>query len=392
MKQFVLFFLITLVLMPTSAARPMTSLFAKNLDASMLEIGFLTACYSVVPLILAMAMGRLIDRLGEKIPLIIGSVGITLSLLLLFFCPILPTMYLSQLIMGGSQLFSLVAIQNSLARSTSSVGRDKAMGNLSLFASIGLLLGPLVGGYLSENYGFQLTYLLITPLSILCIIVSFIGLSSKEKVSNSSSEKTERKNSLLSLPGLRRPIIISMLCMAVADLFYAYFPLFASSIGLSPSQIGWIFAIQGTTSALARVFMPRLVENYGRTRTLWVFMSIGALAYGSLPFLHQYHFIFIISAILGAGLGVAQPLTLILSYNSAPKGRTGEALALRLPANRLAQVTLPFLFAGISSLIGLGAIFVVKALVLGFGAWMASGIPSKDGDRPVVQKREDLGG
>src|SRR5439155_264264 len=56
------------------------------------------------------------------------------------------------------------------------------------------------------------------------------------------------------------------------------------------------------------------------------------------------------NAALGLALGSAQPLTIILTYNHAPKGRSGEALGMRLMANKVTQIAVPLVFGGLGAL------------------------------------------
>lgn len=171
-----------------------------------------------------------------------------------------------------------------------------------------------------------------------------------------------------------------MIILSALDIFYVYFPLYAQSIGLSLSQIGWILTVQAASNALVRIFMPQLVRNFGRITILWIFMAIGALAYGIIPFQQQFMYLLITAFILGTGLGVTQPLTIVLSYNASPPGQSGEVLGLRLASNRLAQTIVPFLFAYISSFIGLGMIFFIKSVLLFTGSLTARRI-SEPGNR-----------
>ena len=89
------------------ASRPMTSLFANQLGASIVEIGIINACFSIFPLIIAIFVGQYVDRYGERIPLLIGSLGIFLSLCLPYFFPLISVLYISQIILGVSQLISI---------------------------------------------------------------------------------------------------------------------------------------------------------------------------------------------------------------------------------------------------------------------------------------------
>ncbi|MGG3888941.1 MFS transporter [Metabacillus fastidiosus] len=374
MKFASFFIAVFFVLASVSAVRPMTSLFAKELDASMIEIGIITVCYSVTPLFLAVFAGRYIDRFGEKLPIIAGSICMFISLALPFYFPSIATLYISMLLLGGGQLLAILAIQNGVTKSASNETRDKAVGTLSLFTSTGLLFGPLIGGYVSEHFGFQTSYILLAVIPVITIIVSFFVAKIEKGASKEKQGKSANVKELLLLPGLGRSIFVSMLILSSLDIYSVYFPLYGQSIGLSVSQIGWVLAVQGAASALVRIIMPKLVEAYGRVTILWIFMGIGALAYGFIPFQDQFSIILIISFIIGAGLGITLPLTIILSYNAAPPGRSGEVLGLRLASNRLAQTVVPFLLAYVSSFVGLGIIFVIKSVLLLSGSLTARGI------------------
>ncbi|MEK3934848.1 MFS transporter [Sporosarcina sp. FSL W7-1349] len=362
------------IFIPVFAARPMTSLFAKQLGASIIEIGLITACFSILPLLLAIFAGRYIDRYGERPPLALGSVGIFLSLCLPYFFPYTSILYLSQLLLGISQLMAILAIQNGVAKSSEGGSINSSIGSFSLFSSTGMLLGPLLGGYATEHFGFQTSYLLLAFVPLIALVLSFYIVN---KNVNQQSEPLEGKSNvkeLFQISGLRSSLLVSMIVLSALDIFYVYFPLLAQSLGLSLSEIGWALSAQATANALVRIFMPHLVNKFGITTILWIFMLIGAFGYGMIPFLHGFAAIFLFAFILGTGLGVTQPLTIILAYTFSPAGRSAEVLGVRLASNRLAQTIVPFAFAGISSFIGLGPIFFMNSLLLIFGAFTANGI------------------
>jgi MFS family permease len=370
------------VLIPVFASRPMTSLFASQLEASMFEIGFLTVCYSILPLLFAVTTGRLTDLFGAKMPIKIGSIGIAFSMFLPFVNPSLLTLYIAQMILGISQLLSLVAIQNAISGSSSSKERDRVISKFSLFASIGMLLGPVIGGYTTEHLGFQMSFLFLSLLSLIPFVISLFISEEKKLVNRSEGQQMGLKKQiiltkeLLTIPSLGRAIFISMLILSTLEIFYVYFPIYFSSIGMSSSEIGWLLTIQASAGAIIRLFIPFLVERYGRTSVLWVFLSIGAIAYGLLPTFNHFSLIVLASAIFGMGLGIGQPLTIVLTYNAAPKGRTGEALGTRLAGNRLAQIIFSLVFAGVSQFTGLGVIFTIQAILLFAGSLLAKGIKS----------------
>ncbi|MCP8615668.1 MFS transporter [Salirhabdus salicampi] len=375
MKQMYLFYTsVIFLLISVSAARPMTSLFAEELNASMLEIGVITSMYSVTPLIIAILAGRFVDRVGEKLPIMIGGIGVATALSLPFFFSSLNILYITQLLAGGSQLLALVAIQNGVGRSVSSQNRDRAISIFSICASIGLMLGPLIGGYCVEHVGFRNSYIIFSLFAYIPFLVSMFIVTSKNKTVEESVQKSIKLSKLLAIPGMKRSVFVSMMNLASIDLFLVYYPLYGNSIGLTPSEIGWVLMLTSLSSVLSRLGMPILIKKYGRVNILTIFIVFGGISYGIIPYITLFPFILMAVIVIGTGLGVAQPLTTIIAFNLAPQGHTGEVLGLRLAGNRLSQIAIPLVFAGVSGFTGLGAIFTIQSSGLMLAAYLSIGI------------------
>ena len=84
---------------------------------------------------------------------------------------------------------------------------------------------------------------------------------------------------------------------------------------------------------------------------------------------------------LGLALGSAQPLTIILTYNHAPAGRSGEALGLRIMANKLTQIAVPLAFGGFGAALGAAPVFLATGAFL-----LLAGVASL---RVVTPQRQD---
>ena len=352
----------------------MTSLFAEELGASIVQIGIITACYSLTPLFLAVFAGRFTDKFGIRFPLIIGCIGMIISLLIPFFLPSLVFISISQLVLGASQLLTLVAIQSGIGKSVPKEKRDKAIASFSLCASIGLMLGPVIGGYSTEHLGFQHSYFFYSIFIIVLLLFSVFLTAAMQHPEKKEVNKKVKVKDVLVIPGMKRCMMVSMIVLAGQDIFYVYYPLYANSIGMKPSEIGWILMAQGLASVITRIFLSTLVNKFGRLKVLSIFMFFGAIAYGMMPLFNQFLFALIVSAVIGIGLGIVLPLTIIITYNLAPPERTGEVLAIRMAGNRLAQIGFPFLFASISTVTGLGAIFIIQGVIVALGAFFARGI------------------
>src|SRR5436190_1523487 len=102
--------------------------------------------------------------------------------------------------------------------------------------------------------------------------------------------------------------------------------------------------------AIVRAFMHRLAKRFTEAGVLSGSLFLAALAYAAVPALTEGALLAFAAFALGLALGSAQPLTIILTYNHAPKGRSGEALGMRLMANKVTQIAVPLVFGGLGAL------------------------------------------
>lgn len=68
--------------------------------------------------------------------------------------------------------------------------------------------------------------------------------------------------------------------------------------------------------------------------------------------------------VLGASLGLAQPLSTAAVLEATLPDRRGEVLGAQMTINRVSQFAIPVLFGGIGGLIGVSAIFWGSGFVL----------------------------
>ena len=70
-------------------SRVVVSLFALESGATQMQVGILMALYALCPMLFAIAIGRLADRVGPRLPMLLGSAGLGIGLLLVVASPTL---------------------------------------------------------------------------------------------------------------------------------------------------------------------------------------------------------------------------------------------------------------------------------------------------------------
>jgi predicted MFS family arabinose efflux permease len=115
---------------------------------------------------------------------------------------------------------------------------------------------------------------------------------------------------------------------------------------------------------MVRSILHRLAHRYTEIGVLTASLFLAALAYALLPALREAVLLGLAAFTLGLALGSAQPLTIILTYNHAPAGRSGEALGLRIMANKVTQIGVPLAFGGLGAAMGAAPVFLATAAFL----------------------------
>ena len=91
-----------------TGSRVVVSLYALSLGASPFTVGVLMSLYAMLPMLLAVAAGRMSDRFGTRRPMLVGSATIAVGAMLPFAFPGLAMLYASATLVGvGFMAFQL---------------------------------------------------------------------------------------------------------------------------------------------------------------------------------------------------------------------------------------------------------------------------------------------
>ena len=351
-------------------SKVLISLFAIELGAAQIYIGTLIAMYAVFPMLLALFAGKLTDRLGVRAPMLCGSAGVAAGLLLPFLFHTIPALYASAALIGASHVFYNVAVQNLVGILSAGVeGRTRNFSNYGLVMATASLLGPLAAGFSIDHFGHASSYLYIaaTPLVSVLILLFSPGLGRLHARKSAEEEPVADARGLLANAPLRRTLITGGIVLTGTDLFQFYMPIYGHAIGLSASAIGIVIGMFAAAAFVVRLVMPAMVKRWGADALFLWSLALGAATYLIFPLFESAVLLGAAAFVLGLGMGCGQPLSMMLIYGRAPKGRSGEALGLRLTINNLMHIAVPLLFGTIGSALGVAPVFIANSLLLAGG-------------------------
>jgi MFS family permease len=117
------------------------------------------------------------------------------------------------------------------------------------------------------------------------------------------------------------------------------------------------------------MLLPLLVRRWGEDRVMTASMLLAGATFLLFPFVERIGSLLLLSFALGLGLGVGQPLSVIMTYNRAPAGRTGEALGVRFTLVNLTHMVIPIAFGTLGSALGLVTVFLANAALMAGGSY-----------------------
>jgi predicted MFS family arabinose efflux permease len=335
------------------------SLYALELGAGSLAVGVLAALFATFPLLLAVQAGRISDRFGVRYPMLFGGLTMAIALAIPAAVPGLPALFVCAALIGLGHIFFHVSVHNLIGSLGAAAERTRNFATFSLGSSIAAFIGPSLAGFGIEYAGFRSALLLLAASAAL---PGLVMLAYKPAPARSQAEeRTGSAFDLLAIPALRRTLIMSGVALTGIELFSFYLPIYGRSIGLPPSSIGMVLSCYAVAGFMVRTIMHRLARRYTEIGVLTASLFLAALTYALLPALHEAVLLALAAFTLGLALGSAQPLTIILTYNNAPEGRSGEALGMRIMANKVTQIGVPLAFGGLGAAMGAAPVFLATA-------------------------------
>lgn len=375
--------------------RPVTTYKLIDLGAGATSVGLVTAIYALVPLVAALALGRLSDRTTRlRLMVLVGALILVAGGVLLALAQSLVLVAVANAILGIGHLIFTIAGQSSIARYARADQLDFGFGWFTAAYSAGQMIGPLgvtllLGSQAATRTGEVSLALwlgaIITAGAVPLMLFSSRAFQPRQKGSTGpeAGERTAdpqpetdapdttepekaRVRSILSNGDIRAAMLSSLALLAVLDILVAFLPLVGEEHGVAPAWIGVLLAVRGVSSIISRVFLPYFSHRFDRPLLVFVSVLGAGLSLIFPPIVLDWMWLAaLLMLISGFFLGLGQPLTMALITSSVPSAWRGSALAMRLMGNRIGQVAMPLIAGVIAAPAGpAAAIWCGSALLL----------------------------
>lgn len=352
-----------------TSTRMAISLTTVSLTHSTAMAGVMGGVYSLMPIAVGLAAGRLIDRFGIFGPLAGASVLMLLGLMAPFAWPGVPTLMLAAMGQGAGFTLAGLALTNAAAMSEPVEHRTRNLAWVFLGNSAGMALGPLVAGFAIDHLGHRGSFgvLGVFPLVSLALLMALRHQLPRAR--GLTRVAGARTLDLLRSEGLRRLLVVQALTGLTLESFYFLVPLHGAQIGLSAAVIGTVLACAFATNFLCRVVLPGLVRRFGEVNVIAAAFVVVALSIAPLGHVHVAGAMMALAAGCGITHGIVYPVLTSLFYGASPAGREGEMAGVRTMVANATNSGTQFAAGALSASVGIAPVmWAMGAVALG-GAW-----------------------
>src|SRR3989338_3112842 len=144
----------------------------REFGAQDLALEWTVTSYLVCTAMFALLGGKIGDRIGYRLTLFLGLLLFAISSLLCGWSPSIEALILSRALQGFSAAMMIPLITVLFAPLFPESQRGKATGLLSSVSAIFMIIGPLIGGYLTEQVSWRWIFWINPPL---CLIGFWLG-------------------------------------------------------------------------------------------------------------------------------------------------------------------------------------------------------------------------
>jgi len=352
-----------------SGARVCLTITALHLNASTFQVGLLLSLLAMPPMLMAIPLGRLIDRTGSRWPMRLGTLVLAIGILLPGLSLSMPALIASALLVGMGFMPFHLGIQKLISQLGSIDERRHNLSVMTIGFSVSAFIGPTSAGFLIDGPGNRLAFCLFAVLPMIAFVWQRL-ISTRlieQHAEPPAADSPQRLRDLLVTADMRRLYIVVVLISSAWEVNQFVVPLYCTKIGISASGIGLILGAFAVATLVVRMVVPLFLMNVSEWRVVLAAMAVAALVYACYPLFSTLESLIALSFLLGLGLGVSQPMTLSIMARSVPEGRLGEATGLRLALVMGMQTALPTAFGALGAVFGVGLLFWGMAALLGTG-------------------------
>jgi MFS transporter, DHA1 family, multidrug resistance protein len=367
----VLFISLFLVMVGFGIIMPILPFYVRYYQGNAATLGFLMSTYSVMQFMFAPFWGRLSDRIGRRPVLLIGLSGYGASFIVFGFASHLWMLFAARIIAGIVSSATLPTAMAYVSDITASEKLAKGMGVMGAAMSLGIILGPGLGGALG-HYGLSLPFFAAGILALLTLPFAYYFLPESRVHAGPPAEKPSWRSYLTIMRHRQFPLFaIALAASFTMSMFESTFALFsADRLHFGPRDLGIMFTALGILGvAIQAGLVGKAVSRFGDAAVILVSLLVSGLGLICMVQVMSIPLLWLYTGVFSAGNSFLRPsLSTLISKTSGDE--RGGAMGLMQSFDSLGRIVGPVIGGAVYELqmdytfaLGAGFLFATMFLV-----------------------------
>ncbi|HSG31946.1 MAG TPA: MFS transporter [Thermodesulfobacteriota bacterium] len=335
-------------------------LYIKELGGTEADIGFIMGSFGITSLGAIPFVTYLIDKYGRKFFMFAGAVIMLLSsLLFLTVNELSPLLYVYRLCQGVGFALFFTSATTSAADIVPMGKRAQGLGIFGAFTILAYSVGPTLGEFALNNFGFDYFFLLASSFSI---VAAVLILFSKVTDFQKSAERFGLGFFRLVVSKRYSLILLTNLLLAgglgsVLNFISAF---------LKEKEIGayHFFIVYALTVTCVRIFGGRTSDIFGRKKVASPSLIIFAISIACIVFINSGLIAVVVSFLFSFSYGMLYPVLTALVIDKAGPDERGKAMGAYNACFSLGINFLAFPFGIIANNFGFNAMYLTSAFLV----------------------------
>lgn len=378
---------------------PILPLYLKDLNASVMQVGFFFTIYQIIPLVLQIIGGWISDKLGRLRSIAMGSVAGVLSYVGLILAPTWQWVLLGEGLAAVTRSLVAPSFGAFIAEQSDEKNRARVFGVVEMIYGVVGIIGPALGGWLAGTYGFK-------PMLLVASVIYFVATLLRVAMARTAARGKEAAPQALTMASLKENLggmfglvvaggVITWLLLTdgVRDVAFSMsftlMPLYMDQFGrITVQQIGVLNAVFSIAMMTTNMAGGWLADKKGERVSIvlgflfeFVAMMVFVNAVGFWGFAASF-------GLFGLGVGLMSPAFSSLVTKAIPEHLRGTGMGLLQSSLGLFSLPAPAIGGQLYERISPKLPFTITAwvaLVTVIPAWLKFRLPKSAGDNATVQ-------
>lgn len=329
----------------------------------------------IISAIFSPIWGAAADRFGRKPMLLRASLGMAIVIGCMGFAHNVYVLIGLRLLQGiitgyGTACTTLIATQTDKEH----VGY--ALGTLSTASIAGSLLGPVIGGFMEENFGLQNVFFITGALLLIAFLTT--ALFVKETFTRKDKQVYSSKEIWALIPEKSLTITMFATFFVLTVALYSVEPIltiYITQLSHNLSHVALIAGITFSASGLANIIaapqLGKLSDRVGAHKVMLIALVTAGIIFIPQAFVSSPWQLMILRFLLGLTTAGLTPTVNILIKKITPSAITGRVFGFNMSAGYLGVFSGSVLGGQVAAWLGSRYVFIVTgALLLTNAVWV----------------------